>query len=256
MMDYVTYFKGGIWKYDMTKYKRRGIMEGVHPVIIISKVSNPTRPCQVLVCPISHMSNSVEKHDVSETYNAVPMELVPGEKCFAVVNQIFPAVTSDLYNYKGQVTGQKLKEIDRAIAAYLQLDLSMKDYSVKQSDTQSSIKEDVKSDKTIDKPKVIPTQMDSEEKKTNNGLIEYLVTLKDGSVKLGKFYPTSKSTKLVLDQTSGIMYNSNKAACVDLNINETSICRGIIHRKPVKGHLFLRIEKEDIEKIEENLIEP
>ena len=155
MMDYVTYFKGGIWKYDMTKYKRRGIMEGVHPVIIISKVSNPTRPCQVLVCPISHMSTTPEKHDVSETYNAVPIELVPGEKCFAVVNQIFPAVTSDLYNYKGQVTGQKLKQIDRAIAAYLQLDLSMEDYSVKQSDKKSSIKEDIKSDNKLDKPKVI-----------------------------------------------------------------------------------------------------
>ena len=100
------------------------------------------------------MSNSSEKHDVSETYNAVPIELVPGETCFAVVNQIFPAVTSDLYNYKWQVTGQKLKEIDRAIAAYLQLDLSVEDYSIKQSDKKSSIKEDIKSEKKIDKPKV------------------------------------------------------------------------------------------------------
>ncbi len=121
-MDVGRYVKGGIWWYNFPKTYTRGIIEGTHPCIIISHVSNPASACTVLVAPISHMSKRAEsgRQSIEEMFG-VEIQLPGRDLSYVCCNQITPVVTSNLRDYVGQSTGRMIATIDNMLMKYLLL---------------------------------------------------------------------------------------------------------------------------------------
>ena len=119
-MDVGRYVKGGIWWYNFPKTYTRGIIEGKHPCIIVSHVSNPASACTVLVAPISHMSKRAESGPQSvEGMFGVEIQLPGRDLSYVCCNQITPVVTNNLRDYVGQATGRIIATVDNMIMKYL-----------------------------------------------------------------------------------------------------------------------------------------
>lgn len=121
-MDVGRYVKGGIWWYNFPKTYTRGLIEGKHPCVIVSHVSNPASACTVLVAPISHMSKRAEsgRQSIEEMFG-VEIRLPNRDLSYVCCNQITPVVTSNLRDYVGQSTGRMIATIDNMIMKYLLL---------------------------------------------------------------------------------------------------------------------------------------
>ena len=115
--DIRKYDRGQVWWYDFGE-QPRGIMGYRHMAVIISVVPNPAGACTVVVLPITS-AETAQRNKMTEELHMVPIEAM--KPSYVCCNQMRSVITKDLKEYVGNVSPEKMLEIDKAICQYLVL---------------------------------------------------------------------------------------------------------------------------------------
>lgn len=123
-MDVVKNMRGSIWwlKDEFDKYKgERGILRGSRPVIIMNNPANEYNDCTITYLPISKCESHAGDDSRIQMFYQVPIQIPGNKSSYVCCNSIMTTTTSHLGEYVGQISEDKLKEVEAELMRYLSL---------------------------------------------------------------------------------------------------------------------------------------
>lgn len=223
-MEVYKYIRGGVWWCELPDKSTRGVLAGMHPVIIISSVSNPFRNCSLTVIPISSMKKSRDDESRMGMFFTVPINITE-ETSFVCCNQITTVSTYNLKTYIGQISDTKLRTIENELVRYLQLTIS------NTQSIESNVQQNYNSEKQLDQTEVI--ELDTIETKEDK--------VEESTVTVSKTRRPRKKVEIVETQQ---IFSSLRQCYMYLNITKNEAEKCLKYNLPVqsvRGKFNLRI---------------